>query len=357
MAYRTIDFQSGITDADASDGVVVVGGLRFTVSAPGNWTLNFNNGRLNFAEDPNFAGSQFRIEVTSVTGGALQFNDFIMNYQANPQVVGDYTPALNFGGWSIPDSDMAGNYMYNGEFSYKHQIDGFPMPASGVMTKLVITDEPAYGSTQNPYSSFWIDNFVVDTDFPPPATAPVVVSVSSPDANRGYKAGDVITVTVTFDQAVVVSTAGGTPTLLLETGSTDRTALYMSGSGSNTLTFAYTVQPGDTSADLDYTASNALQSNGATIKLTGNTLNASLTLPTPGTAGSLGANKAIAIDTTPPVVSITSNVAILKAGQTATITFTFSEDPGASFALADATVSGGTLSGLSGTGTVRTAVG
>ncbi|WP_373994803.1 Ig-like domain-containing protein, partial [Massilia sp. Root1485] len=37
------------------------------------------------------------------------------------------------------------------------------------------------------------------------------------------------------------------------------------------------------------------------------------------------------LDTAAPTVTITSDVAALKAGETATVTFTFSEDPGASF--------------------------
>jgi Ca2+-binding RTX toxin-like protein len=465
MAYRTVGFESSeITDADASDGIVEVSGLRFTVTAQGNWTLNFSNGRLNFAEDPAYASSQFKIEITNVTGGSLEYNDFILNYQSDPLVVDGWAPYLNFAGWSISDTDLTGNYTYNGEWSYKHQIPGFPMPGSGVVTKLVITDNPAEGSTQNPYSSFWLDQLVVDTDYAPPIVAPTVGSVSSSDSNRAYKAGDVIRVTVTFDQAIEVNTAGGTPTLQLETGNTDRVAVYSGGNGTKTLTFEYTVQAGDTSADLDYISSTALSLNGATIKLAGSTTNATLTLPTPGTAGSLGANKAIIIDTTapnapaapdldatfdggvsntdnvtnhatltfngaaeagvatvklydsdgiteigsgsvsngsysittsfpladgthtiiakaidtagnvstasssvtvtvdtaPPTVSITSSQSVLKAGETATITFTFSEDPGATFtwngSAGDIVVSGGTLSALSGSGTTRTAV-
>lgn len=64
----------------------------------------------------------------------------------------------------------------------------------------------------------------------------------------------------------------------------------------------------------------------------------------------------VTIDTTPPTLAITSNVASLKAGETATITFTFSEDPGVSFTLGDVTVSGGTLSAISGSGLTRTAI-
>jgi len=65
------------------------------------------------------------------------------------------------------------------------------------------------------------------------------------------------------------------------------------------------------------------------------------------------------LDTVAPTLAISSNVAALKSGQTATITFTFSEDPGTSFAW-DGTagglvVSGGTLSPISGSGTTRTA--
>ena len=76
-----------------------------------------------------------------------------------------------------------------------------------------------------------------------------------------------------------------------------RTATYLSGSGTGTLTFGYTVSVGQNSADLDYTSTSALTLNGATIKDAANNA-AVLTLPAPGAAGSLGANKNIVIDTT-----------------------------------------------------------
>ena len=93
-------------------------------------------------------------------------------------------------------------------------------------------------------------------------------------------------------------TGGGTPTLTLETGTTDRAAPFNSGSGSTTLIFRYTVQAGDASADLDYTATTALALNGGTIQ-DGVGSNATLTLASPGAANSLGANKALVIDTPP----------------------------------------------------------
>src|SRR5437870_2177875 len=121
-------------------------------------------------------------------------------------------------------------------------------------------------------------NLVVDT------TAPTVTGVTSSTANGSYKAGDAISIQVNFSETVNVT---GTPQLTLETGTTDEVVNYASGSGSNALTFTYTVAAGDTSADLDYHDTAALALNGGTIKDAA--LNAAtLTLAAPGAANSLG---------------------------------------------------------------------
>jgi hypothetical protein len=60
-------------------------------------------------------------------------------------------------------------------------------------------------------------------------------------------------------------------------------------------------------------------------------------------------------DTTPPTVSVTANKAALKAGETAVVTFTFSEAC-ADFTLGDVTTVGGTLSSLSGSGQLYQAI-
>jgi VCBS repeat-containing protein len=68
----------------------------------------------------------------------------------------------------------------------------------------------------------------------------------------------------------------------------------------------------------------------------------------------------VTLDRTAPTLAITSSKSTIKAGETATITFTFSEDPGATFtwngSSGDVLVTGGTLSGISGTGLTRTAI-
>jgi hypothetical protein len=122
-----------------------------------------------------------------------------------------------------------------------------------------------------------------------------VTNVTSPTANGLYNVGAVIDVTVQFNRPVNVT---GSPQLALNSGGT---ATYLSGSGTTTLTFRYTVGSGENATDLDYASTSALTLNGGTIQES-NGLPANLTLPAPGSAGSLGANKNIAIDTVSPTV-------------------------------------------------------
>ncbi len=185
-----------------------------------------------------------------------------------------------------------------------------------------------------------------------------VAPVASSSPNGAYGQGSVITLTVTFNENVIVNTAGGTPTLKLETGAIDRFASYSAGSGTRTLSFEYTVQAGDSSADLENFNSAALALKGGTIRdAAGN--DAILTLAPRGAQGSLSGNAALVVDGIAPTLAITSNLAALAGGQAATITFRFSEDPGASFAWngssGDVVVTGGTLSAIGGSGLVRTA--
>ncbi|RVT48145.1 tandem-95 repeat protein [Rheinheimera sediminis] len=168
-----------------------------------------------------------------------------------------------------------------------------------------------------------------------------VASVTASTADGAYKAGDVVTVQVNFSANVTVT---GTPQLTLETGATDRTINYSSGSGTSTLTFSYTVQAGDTSSDLDYISVNALSLNGGTIK-DGSTVDAILTLPAPGAANSLGANKALVIDTTAPTATIVVADTSLNVSETSLVTITFSEAV-TGFNNNDLTIENGTLTAV-----------
>jgi hypothetical protein len=154
---------------------------------------------------------------------------------------------------------------------------------------------------------------------------PTVTGVNSSTADGSYKQGDVVVITVEFSEAVYVT---GTPQLTLESGSSDAVVDYRGGgSGSNTLTFNYTVASDHSTSDLDYVATSSLALNSGTINdAVGNA--ATLTLASPGAANSLGANKAIVVDTTDPtVLNVTSTAAngSYKVGNVIPITVEFSE--------------------------------
>nr|WP_315258574.1 Ig-like domain-containing protein [uncultured Duganella sp.] len=150
-------------------------------------------------------------------------------------------------------------------------------------------------------------------------TAAPAVSISSNLAN--LKAGDVATVTFTFTEvpsgfgAASVSATGGTLSGLAATA--------------NPLVYTASFTP---SAGYNGAASVSV-SAGVYSDLAGN----------PGA----GASVTVAnVDALAPTLAISSNSSALSAGQTALITFTFSEAP-VGFAIGDISVSGGTLSGFS----------
>jgi hypothetical protein len=152
---------------------------------------------------------------------------------------------------------------------------------------------------------------VIDT------TVPTVSTVNSTTADGAYNASKVISLYLTFSEAVYVT---GAPYIDLNSGGN---ASYASGNGTANLTFNYTVQAGHVSADLTYNATNSLQLNSGTMTdLAGNNL--TTTLPNPAT---FAAQHAIVIDTTAP--SITSFTASPTSGKVAiggTITLNITSD-------------------------------
>ena len=185
--------------------------------------------------------------------------------------------------------------------------------------------------------------------------APTVTSVTSTKANGTYSIDEIIAITITFSEAVNVT---GTPQITLETGGTDAVVDYATGTGTNTLTFNYTVVAGHTSLDLNYVATNPLALNSGTIKDAA--LNAAtLTLPAIGAAGSLAVNKDIEIDTTSPTIAITSTTTGVSDGSTtsdATINLTFTTSESTTdFVVGDITPGNGTLTDFTGSGTSYTA--
>lgn len=90
----------------------------------------------------------------------------------------------------------------------------------------------------------------------PSSSIPTIASVSASgpgivSGNGDLAAGKTVTLAVKFSEAVTVT--GGTPKLKLNDGGT---AIYAGGSGSDTLTFKYTVAAGQSTSDLAVTALN-----------------------------------------------------------------------------------------------------
>ncbi|WP_236508581.1 beta strand repeat-containing protein, partial [Tychonema sp. BBK16] len=189
---------------------------------------------------------------------------------------------------------------------------------------------------------------------------PTITSVSAATPNGTYGIGTNIDITVQFSAIVNVT---NTPQLTLA-GATP-VANYLSGTGTNTLTFRYTIAAGDNTPDLDYFSTTALSLSGGTIKNATNG-DAILTLPTPGTANSLGANKALVIETVAPTItSVTSTTTDGSYGTTGNINVTVNFSEAVTLAGGNMTVAldtGGTVTiapftGTSAVGTYTPATG
>ena len=154
-------------------------------------------------------------------------------------------------------------------------------------------------------------------------TAPQVSSLAFTSAGP-YSVGSTIQVTATISEPVTVT---GAPSLTLVVGKTERTAGYLSGTGTTALVFGYTV----TAADKDDTdgisvKTNALKLNGGTIV---DTASNALKLSHSGISGSGGAQavgitvsgiSAVAFTSTGPYAVKDAIQITVTTAETATVT-------------------------------------
>ena len=274
---------SGIATAAAFTANGTAGGYSVAASAPGVGT------NASFALT-NTAGSAASVTATAGTPQSAAINAaFATALQATVKDSGSNPVAGVTVTFTAPASGASGTFANTNSNTTTAVTN-----ASGIATATAFT---ANGTAGGPYTvtaslivgpsaNFSLTNI---------GSAAVVTGVTSTTANGSYTTGAAIGVTVSFSKAVIVT---GTPSLALNSGGT---AAYVSGSGTAALTFSYTVAAGQNSSHLDYTSSGALTLNGGSIQDASNTA-ANLTLPAPGSTGSLGANKSIVIDTTAPTV-------------------------------------------------------
>ena len=186
-----------------------------------------------------------------------------------------------------------------------------------------------------------------------PTVTGVAIAGASGAQNGRLNAGDVVTVQVVFSEAVEVS---GSPRVALKVGGQTVQASYAGGSGTEQLSFTYTVAAGQNDADGIAIDANALSLNGGAIKdIAGNVA----TLTHAGLADDAGYR----VDTTGPTVTAVAisgangaQNGYLNAGDAVLVTVDFTEAVTVSGAVQLGLDIGGTVvqaSYLTGAGTNR----
>ena len=321
----TNDNTSSYTFSSTEAGSITYGGScssSTTASTTDNNTITFNA-----LADETY--SNCKISVTdnaSNTSDNLSVNSFTID-TVKPilaQVTPVTTPTNNTTPGYAFSSDEAGTISYSGcSQGGTSAINGTNSISFGTLSEasysctITVTD-----SAENASSELSVNTFVIDT------TAPTVSSISSSTSDGAYKLNDNITVTVTFNENVIVDNSSGNPRIQLETGTNDRYASYISGNSTNILSFLYTVRSGDNSSVLDYKATDSLSANSSNIRDNA-TNNATLTLTSPGASGSLGANKSIVVDgIVPTVTNVSSSTdnGSYTLNDNITVTVTFNEN-------------------------------
>ncbi len=234
--------------------------------------------------------------------------------------------ALNIGGATVQASYISGNGTSALVFSYtilagQTDANGISVDANSLTLNGGMLQDAAGNAATLAHGAV-LDNpsYLVDT------TAPGVASVAITSAtgvqNGIYNAGDVLSVTVTMDEATTIT---GTPYVTLGIGSSSVQANYASGSGSTALVFQYTLLAGQTDTNGISIAANSISAGSGTLRdAAGNTATLTHAL--------VADNAAYLVDTIAPSVSsvaITSATGImnnrLNADDVVSITVTMSE--------------------------------
>ena len=166
---------------------------------------------------------------------------------------------------------------------------------------------------------------IIDTD-PVSADIDSLAFTNMPASGSYYETGETVTVGVTYDEAVVVDTTNGTPTLELSIGDATRSAAYSGVSSDNlVLTFSYEIDGTDRDQAGISIPSGSLALNGGTIILDGTTNAAHLVHNGKDASGSRRVNKAPEVVSGGVIVTSTpvADTDTYGAGETIRFTVTF----------------------------------
>ena len=227
------------------------------------------------------AVSTLPVEGSTVFKGAFVISSSfkpLLPLTVNYTVTGDAKPGLAAGGTN--DYKTLSGTVQVSELSTTIDVEAFADSAIDPLELVTVTltnpTIPVFISVEAPLSA---SMKILDA-------IPAVISVRSAAViNTTLTLGTTAQIEVIFTQPMTVT---GSPTLTLETGNNDTVATYNRISTDHySLFFTYTVRSSDTSTNMDYASTNALELQGATILGIEN-VPAILTLKTPGTDGSLG---------------------------------------------------------------------
>ncbi|QNY07133.1 BapA prefix-like domain-containing protein [Acinetobacter seifertii] len=323
----TFTFSEAVTGFDATDVAVAGGTLTGLTTTDGvTWTATFTQDGT--ATSPSL----------SVANGT--YTDLAGNPGSGASLAGltaDITPPTL--AISATDLNLAAGESTTVTFTFSEAVTGFDATdvavAGGTLTGLTTTDGVTWtatftqdGTATSPSLSVANGTYTdlagnpgsganlagLTADITPPTLA-----ISASDLNLA--AGESTTVTFTFSEAVTgfdatdVAVAGGTLTGLTTTDGVTWTATF--------------------TQDGTATPPSLSVANGTYTDLAGN----------PGSGASLAG---LTADITPPTLAISASDLNLAAGETTTVTFTFSE-PVTGFDATDVTLAGGTLAGLAST--------
>jgi len=272
------------------------------------------------------------VSVTDVSGspsastvGVGGVITITLTFNATVNVTGSPTLSLNTGG-TATYSGTPGVLSTTQTFTYTVSADDDSQTALDVTSPSALSGGTIVDATGASVDVI-LPGSLVDSEITIDTAGPTVTGVTSSNSASAYSVGDSITIRVSWSEPTYLT--AGIPSLDLVTGSDATTSVsYTDGNGTSTWTFVYEIAAGDNTDNLDYSSTTALAANGAVITdAVGNP--ADLTLPAPGSAGSLGDSVTIIVDTTAPtvvkVVSNSSTSTTYNTGDTINIAITFSE--------------------------------
>ena len=214
---------------------------------------------VNYLPEPGKSAASRRWYCTNTGDKWLQFN-LVQSHYINRW----YVEHLGAAGWDISCNTK--------DFQLQSSLDGVNWITRDAITNNTanITDKEVTPFTAryirlnitqgNQNNNLWasIMKFYVC------AADPVVLLVNLP-ADNTYTDGENLDFAVEFTADVVINTSGGIPFLPIALNSGIKEAQYVSGTGTKTLTFRYTVQSGDVDTD-GIGLGGSIVTNGGTIR-------------------------------------------------------------------------------------------